>query len=416
PNYNNYGYGNNGGVSYDSPVAVKKKPIALIVVLIVVLCIILLSVILGISRHGKNKSVQERQANVEIDNDDSEKSDLVVTSETDDTTVKSTTASTKSAAATTNATTVKSKETQTMKAVNNLDTPEKVTEESSRDTSYEEDYSNLSNGTSSANLFNGGFVATDGTYKYYRGDDGYLYSNVVGENSSVCILQKKIWYINVQGPWIYFFNETDECLSRVRTDGSDYQVLYDRAVHEVNVSGSWVYFGTSDALYRMDSSGNNLQKLVSGNVWFLNVMDDQLCFGLIGDTRQLCRCNLDGSAFNVLIASEVYDILAYCNIIYYCYGSDTRYLYAMDINTNETYQLNANYTRWINTDGSYVYYTNFDEYTDEGVGYGDALYRISMDGSVNEKIYDDDIEGMCVQNGLLYYMNHDKKSSILSLN
>lgn len=302
-------------------------------------------------------------------------------------------------------------QTQQMKNVQELDEPESVTE-AAVDTT---DYSSYSNGTSSANIFNGGFTASDGVYQYFRGDDGYLYQNQIGSNVALCLLKKEIWYINVQGNWIYFSNDTDQCLAHMQTDGSNYQVLYDAPVHEPNVSGKWIYFSTSDALYRMYTDGSNCTKLVSGNIWFLNVTSDKLFFGLIQDERMLCSCNLDGSNLTALIPSGVFDIMVYGNYVYYSYGSDTRYLCAMDLYTRETYQLNSNYTRWINTDGTYLYYTNLEGRTDEGIGYGNSLYRIKLDGTSNQKVYEDTIEGLCIQDGLLHYMNPSQEPKAVSL-
>lgn len=300
--------------------------------------------------------------------------------------------------------------TQTVKAADHLDQPEKV--EDSADTA---DYSSESNGTTSGNIFNGGFLASDGIYQYYRADDGYLYKAKNGENTASCVLKKEIWYINVQGPWLYFANDSDQCLAKVKTDGSDYQVLYTGAVHEVTVDGSWIYFGTENALNRVKTDGSGLQKLVSGNTWFLNLDGNKLYFDLLGNERQMCSCNLDGSGLEVLVSSGVYDLLIYGGNAYYCVGSDTRYLYEMNLSTRTSRQLNCNYTRWINTDGQYVYYTNLESHTSAGVGYGNALYRIALDGLVNEKVYEDTIEGMCIQDGMLHYMSPEKKRSVLSL-
>ncbi len=186
-------------------------------------------------------------------------------------------------------------------------------------------------------------------------------------------------------------------------------------MHEVTVDGSWIYFGTENALNRVKTDGSGLQKLVSGNTWFLNLDGNKLYFDLLGNERQMCSCNLDGSGLEVLVSSGVYDLLIYGGNAYYCVGSDTRYLYEMNLSNRTSRQLNCNYTRWINTDGQYVYYTNLENHTSAGVGYGNALYRIALDGLVNEKVYEDTIEGMCIQDGMLHYMSPEKKRSVLSL-
>ncbi len=277
------------------------------------------------------------------------------------------------------------------------------------------DYSNAGGGTSSANVFNGGFIATDGEREYFRGSDGGMYYNEIGSSEAYKLLDNAFLYLNVQGGWLYFADQTNQCMAKMRTDGTDYQILYPANVHEVNVSGSYIYFCSDTQLMRMRTDGMELETLCDGKIWFLNVVGQELYFCRIGDERAMCRCSVDGSDFETIIAAEVYDILVYGGYIYYCFGRDERYLYARSRDTGEVTQITNNYTRWINTDGIHVYYTNFEGHTEEGVGYGNTMYRVDLHGGGNEQLFTDIVEGMCIQNGKLHYMNPDLEKKYVEL-
>ncbi len=124
--------------------------------------------------------------------------------------------------------------TQDIDSVGKLDEPEPVEEEGPVTIDV------APNGTSYGNICNGGFIASDGEYSYYRASDGYLY-----RDDGKKLLQHQIWYINVYDGYLYFSDETDCCLARMRTDGSDYKLLYNDSVHEVNVYEDKVYFATA---------------------------------------------------------------------------------------------------------------------------------------------------------------------------
>ncbi len=148
----------------------------------------------------------------------------------------------------------------------------------------------------------------------------------------------------------------------------------------------------------------------------MQVTEYGLFFDRIGEKRVLCNCNLDGSSLNELIIGGVYDLLVNDGYLYYCYGPDERYLYHVNLNDySDNVQLNSNYTRWLNTDGEYLYYTNYDGETEMGVGYGNALYRCKLDGTENGRVLLDEIEGICISGGLLCYMSSDADLSIVSL-
>ena len=273
----------------------------------------------------------------------------------------------------------------------------------------------LGNGTSSSNIINGGFVAAENGYRYYRGDDGMLYREDQASKATKLLLQKAIWYINVQNDWVYFSNETDGTVERIHTDGSDRQVLYQGAAHEVTVYQDWIYFGTADAVYRMHLDGSFLTKLLDGNVWYLHVTDSGLYYCRItADNRALCSCALDGSKVQTLIPSDVYAVSVFGDQIYYTSGAE-RYLYSISLTGANQQLVSKQYFRWIAIYNQSVFFTNEVGQGANGVGYGGALYRMDLATQETYQLADQEVEGIVIVDGVLYYMNADRTCTAMQI-
>ena len=273
----------------------------------------------------------------------------------------------------------------------------------------------LGNGTSSSNIINGGFVAAENGYRYYRGDDGMLSREDQASKATKLLLQKAIWYINVQNEWVYFSNETDGTVERIHTDGSDRQVLYQGAAHEVTVYQDWIYFGTADAVYRMHLDGSSLTKLLDGNVWYLHVTDSGLYYCRItADNRALCSCALDGSKVQTLIPSDVYAVSVFGDQIYYTSGAE-RYLYSISLTGANQQLVSKQYFRWIAIYNQSVFFTNEVGQGANGVGYGGALYRMDLATQETYQLADQEVEGIVIVDGVLYYMNADRTCTAMQI-
>ncbi|MCD8219227.1 MAG: DUF5050 domain-containing protein [Ruminococcus sp.] len=127
----------------------------------------------------------------------------------------------------------------------------------------------------------------------------------------------------------------------------------------------------------------------------------------------LGRVRTNGTSYTDLFHGSVHEVTVSGAWVYFA-TADALYRMCLDQKTNAE-QINSNYTRWLNTDVTYLYYTNLEDHTEAGVGYGNSLYRMELDGSVNERIFQDDVEGICIQGDVLYYMNPDRIMSLLSL-
>lgn len=84
-----------------------------------------------------------------------------------------------------------------------------------------------------------------GGYIYYSnaGDDGKIYRRDANGENPVVICEDMGRWLNVNAGWIYYANMLDDYkLYKIRTDGSGRQKIYDFSVCWINVAGDWIYF------------------------------------------------------------------------------------------------------------------------------------------------------------------------------
>lgn len=98
-------------------------------------------------------------------------------------------------------------------------------------------------------------VTSDGTIYLMDCDDNYKLSvgnATTGEKTTLC--DDRIDFYNVCGDYIYFqrSDKSSPALCRIRTDGSDYQVISEGVYTDINVSSTDVYFRdyNSGIMYR----------------------------------------------------------------------------------------------------------------------------------------------------------------------
>lgn len=283
-------------------------------------------------------------------------------------------------------------------------------------------------GTTCSNIFNGGFICRDAENIYYRYSDGCVYKQSASDGSadpykSQLILNKQVFYLNVCKGWLYFWDCEADCLAKCDINGNNYSVLKNEPVHEVNIDGEWIYYCTNNGIYRMKTDGTNDTLLVSvSGAWYQQEAGDYIYYVRTQDNRALCRCSKDGTNEEVILDSDVYDVLVYSNIIYYTRGKDERFLYALDMNKHETYNFNSSYTRWLNRNDDSLFYTNKVGETSEGVSVGNTIFKIKMNETfTDESIYQisslsSNVEGICIIDNVIYYMDSNQILYSLDIN
>lgn len=117
---------------------------------------------------------------------------------------------------------------------------------------------------------------------------------------------KTVGVLEISNKWI-FFTELNEdgvfdSISRMKLDGSERQDIYDGLVRKMEVSGEWIYFVNErdQSLYRMKTDGSDLQTVVetpAGYFGSFDIKDEWIYFTR---SASLHKVKIDGTEQEML--------------------------------------------------------------------------------------------------------------------
>lgn len=171
-----------------------------------------------------------------------------------------------------------------------------------------------------------------------------------------------------------------------------------------------LYFSFDGILYKSQLDGSEVEKIYetggkNGYISKLNVIDDKIVF--YGDNREsggLYRIkNSGGSKIERLISEPTTGI--YKNVyvigdyIYY----DSNYILKLDGNGSDKEQISQIKvdSSTLNIDDGYIYYCEQDVINEEY-----NIFKMKVDGSDNQKIYNRNVYDMLVYDGWIYYQDN----------
>lgn len=112
--------------------------------------------------------------------------------------------------------------------------------------------------------------------------------------------------VSVVDDWVYYINNTDRSIYKMKTDGSQRTLLVDTYAKNCIVSDGWVYYVTADYfyMYRVKTDGSEVNKLdfvgqvfSDGYTTKYSVENDWIYYM---DHRRLYKVKTDGSGYMVL--------------------------------------------------------------------------------------------------------------------
>jgi hypothetical protein len=156
-----------------------------------------------------------------------------------------------------------------------------------------------------------------GDWIYYLKDDNCLYKM---KTDGSCITKLSIrddGYIDIEDGWIYYYLkvEDDTCLYKMKTDGSCKTKLCDH-VRDMIIKGDWIYYGNILGLYKIKTDGTHKTRLDDGNDRYddIHIVNDWIYYSghihmnrdeTVNDTRY--RIKTDGT-FKKKIYSTTHDL------------------------------------------------------------------------------------------------------------
>ncbi|MEE0365558.1 MAG: DUF5050 domain-containing protein [Oscillospiraceae bacterium] len=145
------------------------------------------------------------------------------------------------------------------------------------------------------------------------------------------------------GEWVYFRSESDWGLYRARTDGSEQTQLLppeDYAPSSINVLGGWVYFSNfrdGFSLWRVRTDGSEAEKLVDGYCHTFLVTESGIYYDCRDENNVMrtFHAELDGSAQTLLYESCAPTTYYEGKLYLYDFRSGTLYAYNTEANERE---------------------------------------------------------------------------------
>lgn len=156
-------------------------------------------------------------------------------------------------------------------------------------------------GNTTANIANGGIVATQGKYIYYSNHNLLMkYSTDNGLNVRIC--DDKPIYINVIGHNIYYVNQNDGKIYSIRTDGSKRKCLVDSTCRYLHIKDDIMYYiNTSDnhSIYKSDVQLTFNNRIVQQKCSSYCTFKDRIFFSSEENNFKLASVNTYGKDLKI---------------------------------------------------------------------------------------------------------------------
>ena len=303
-------------------------------------------------------------------------------------------------------------------------------------------------GNTSGNHANGGLVAFDDEWIYYN-EDKSLYKIRKNNTDKTKINGDDVSYLNIVGEWIYYKNNNDEKLYKVQTNGKNREKLSEYLVSTVNVASDWIYYVTqrsnnihgtpTGGIFKMRLDGTENTNLCDGEFagsdspfvmtdspYNLTVADGWIYYvtaniSRTGDgvTSDIYKMRLDGSDKTRIITHEklyIHNFQISNDRIYYTLKENLTIPWGYSIKENSTasmgknhgfYQIKTNGVKEIeypkniqihpvNVENGWIYYAVVNKQYS-------ILHKMKTDGTKSEKLSDDNILSLFIDNDWIYY-------------
>lgn len=204
---------------------------------------------------------------------------------------------------------------------------------------------------------------------------------------------------------------------KVREDGSEATNLGQFAILDPFLIDNYIYFmGLSDdgdGMYRMRTSGENLEKL-SDAVGTMQFHDGYIYYTnsafidvdeITDDVCHLYRCDLDGKNVTEIIQRAVYYPFVFDDFILYQADRDNSSLHVCGLNGDNDRKLNDSLSYWPLYDGEYIYYVKEEALLDE---LSRTIWKMRIDGTEDQQVAKYQVSsGMLLTDEYIYFVYAD---------
>ncbi len=259
------------------------------------------------------------------------------------------------------------------------DTQQKNSNKNDKDTEFEVNAKILDN---SQLTINNGWI-------YFRGDLGLCRMKTDGSNNQLLSKGNPLT-IRVKDDWVYYCDD-NQSLYRIKIDGSNKQIIYDGDPGKFVIDQDWIYCSNvlNSEIFRLKTDGSNKQKIIDWNCSEqLAVVDNWLYFG------DLYRVKTDGTNLEKLEipGGVAQDITVIDDWVYY--RSDYT-INRIRNDGSQGQQLSDDDIYRFAIIDDWIYYSNESD--------GSKIYRMKIDGTENQMLINEPVSYLWVDGDWIFY-------------
>ncbi len=271
-------------------------------------------------------------------------------------------------------------------------------------------------------ISDGGVASRQGEWVYYINGDNFTRGE--GERfhefaGALCrmktdgtqkdiVVDRDVSLFNIDGDKIYLcVYEGTSCVASVNIDGSDYKVL--KTVDDIYYGGSYayqdgkIYYTRDFRLYSLDCAGEKETKITDFKIYNLRAGGGRVFFTREEDENIGNLYELSDDGFHEITSTPAYLLCAEKDkAFYYMLGNGTVYEYFSGSAEPVVY---GGYTEYAFTDDTYYVSAS---YTDENDNEISGIYAIPSGGGQKKQISENYGSCMAVCGDHLYYINKTK--------
>ena len=218
--------------------------------------------------------------------------------------------------------------------------------------------------------------------------------------------------INVVGDWIYYVHRTTpqiQSIYRLSRDGSRREHISEDRSTGLTVVDGWVYYinlsdnqiGTAiSPIYRMRTNGSLRERITESYVHRFIITDGGWIYYSINNDYGMYRIRTDGTERLWISDYHIVSIAYYDNWIFYRSIFPERNIYKVSADTTESILIYEQAEGMRLSDG-YIYFSPLDEGRRSN-----NIHRISLEGTLVDTIYIEDLEFFSVVGGWIYFTTY----------
>lgn len=209
--------------------------------------------------------------------------------------------------------------------------------------------------------------------------------------------------LNVWKEWIYYINESDYSgIYRMKSDGSDAQIVLDQSVGNLIIYGNWMYFlnhNENQRIFKAKVDGSELTSISETEGIFSFSLEGEWLVYASGQGQTMVKVKLDGSEEQVITSYSSTFLTTHNGWIYYGDDNTKVALSSVRLDGSENQKLITNFASHVHIVQDHIYY--FD-------GVEDAIMRMDVNGGNITKISEKgDFGWFHVIDDKLYYFDNN---------